>query len=133
VNDGLGYDGGLVCSLNVSDLERSVAWYRDRLGFEVLRETPEIGWAELRTPIRGCAVGLSESERVVVEGGGAVLTWGVRDLDAARARLEADGVRFDGDTVEIEGPVKLAGFFDPDGNALMLYEGLDPSHSVARS
>jgi catechol 2,3-dioxygenase-like lactoylglutathione lyase family enzyme len=28
------YRGTLVCSINVSDLDRSVRWYRDGLGFE---------------------------------------------------------------------------------------------------
>jgi CreA protein len=47
----------------------------------------------------------------------------VSDLDAARARLEArDDVRFDGETCTIEGWVRLATLYDPDGNVLMLYE-----------
>ena len=40
------------------------------------------------------------------------------DLDAARDALESKGVEFDGDTRTIEGMVKLATFFDPDGNKL---------------
>ena len=33
-------------------------------------------------------------------------------------------MRFDGETREIEGMVKLATFYDPDGNALMLSQRL---------
>ncbi len=58
------------------------------------------------------------------KGGGATLTFGVKDIDAAREQVEAKGVRFDGPTREIEGLVKLATFYDPDGNTLMFYEGL---------
>jgi hypothetical protein len=36
-------------------------------------------------------------------------------------------VRFDGPTREYPGMVKLATFFDPDGNTLMLYESLGQS------
>jgi len=31
-------------------------------------------------------------------------------------------VKFDGDTITIEGMVKIATFYDPDGNAMMLAE-----------
>ena len=50
--------------------------------------------------------------------------FGVADIDAARQSLESAGVEFDGDTEVIEGMVKTATFYDPDGNALMLAEDL---------
>jgi hypothetical protein len=34
-------------------------------------------------------------------------------------------VRFDGETREIEGMVRLATFYDPDGNTFMLAQRLD--------
>jgi hypothetical protein len=48
----------------------------------------------------------------------------VKDIDAARSQMERKKVRFDGPTQEIPGMVKLATFFDPDGNAHMLYQSL---------
>jgi predicted enzyme related to lactoylglutathione lyase len=51
-------------------------------------------------------------------------TFGVKDIEHARSQLEGNGVRFDGDTIEIPEMVKLATFFDPDGNSLMLYQTL---------
>jgi predicted enzyme related to lactoylglutathione lyase len=57
--------------------------------------------------------------------GGATLTFGVTDIAAARAHLERHGVRFDGDTREIEGMVRLATFYDLDGNSFMLAQRLD--------
>jgi predicted enzyme related to lactoylglutathione lyase len=57
--------------------------------------------------------------------GGAVLTFNVRDIETARRFLETrNDVRFDGDTCTIEGWVRLATVFDPDGNTLMLAESL---------
>ena len=50
--------------------------------------------------------------------------WGVVDIAQARAALEEKQVRFDGDTIEIAGMVKLATFYDPDGNAWMLAQSL---------
>jgi catechol 2,3-dioxygenase-like lactoylglutathione lyase family enzyme len=125
VTEALGYDGGLHCDLRVASLERALDWYRDVLGFEVIHHYPEHGWAELRTPVYGVAVGLSEVERLPQPGGGAVLTFGVHDVDSARARLERLDVRFDGETCEIPGFVRLATLYDPDGNVLMLYEDLE--------
>ena len=55
---------------------------------------------------------------------GGKLTWGVKDIDAARTLLESKKVRFDGPTQEIPGMVKLATFFDPDGNPMMFYQDL---------
>ncbi len=119
----LGFDGGLTCALKVTDLEASVKWYQEQLGFEFLYRVDEIGWCELKTHVSGVNVGLSQVEKCGGEGN-AILTFGVRDIQAARTQLEERNVRFDGPTQTIEGMVKLATFYDPDGNALMLYQDL---------
>jgi CreA protein len=63
-------------------------------------------------------------------GGGAVLTFGVSDLDATRAQLDRrDDVRFDGETCTIEGWVRLATVYNPDGNVLMLSQDLTGARS----
>jgi catechol 2,3-dioxygenase-like lactoylglutathione lyase family enzyme len=123
----LGFDGGLTAALGVTDIERSIAWYRDVLGFEPLYHLEEMGWCELRSPVERVNLGLSQREKAG-GAGGAVLTFGVRDIDAARTRLEARQVRFDGPTQTIPGMVRLATFFDPDDNALMLYQDLKQVH-----
>jgi CreA protein len=121
----LGYDGGLHCDLRVTDLERAIRWYTDVLAFSVLHHVPEAGWAELQTPVQQVRVGLTAVESMPDPGGGAVLTFGVNDVDAARAQLERrDDVRFDGETCTIEGWVRLATVYDPDGNVLMLSQDL---------
>ena len=120
---GIEYDGALSVAVNVSDLPRAIEWYRDALGFEVEGRADEVGWAELTTPYPGVTLGLSAGDgapRV----GGITPTFGVRDLDAAREHLEGRGVRFEGDMIEYEGMVRLAAFFDPDGNRLMLAQNL---------
>lgn len=121
------WDGGLTAAIGVKDFEKGLAWYRDVLGFQVLYKIDEMGWGELSTPVARVNVGLSQKETVPT-GGGAVLTWGVKDIDAARKELEAKKVRFDGPTQTIPGMVRLATFFDPDGNALMLYQDLQGGH-----
>ena len=54
--------------------------------------------------------------------GGATLTFGVKDIEAAKAELVAKGVRLDGDINDIPGLVRLLTFYDPDDNALMFYQ-----------
>lgn len=119
----LRYTGGLTCSISVTDMKRSIAWYQDALGFKLLYQVDEIGWCELATEIPKVNVGLSQVEQAGGKGG-ATLTFGVADIDAARKQLEAKMVRFDGPTQTIEGMVRLATFFDPDGTALMLFQDL---------
>jgi len=118
------YSGALTCAVGVSDFRRSMDWYRDVLGFEPLYSLDEMAWAELVTPIPGVTLGVGETEQVQPEGG-ATLTFGVEDIEATRARLESLGVRFDGATSQVGDMVRLATFYDPDGNTFMLAQVLD--------
>ena len=118
------YSGALTCAVGVSDFARSIAWYRDVLGFEPMYSLDDMAWAELVTPIPGVTLGVGQTEQVHPEGG-ATLTFGVVDIDATRARLESLGVRFDGETSNVGEMVRLATFYDPDGNTFMLAEVLD--------
>ena len=119
----LGYNGGLTCALGVSDFERSSKWSQEHLGFKLLYKVDERGWGELQTPVERVLLGLSQVEKVDVKGG-VTMTFGVNDIDQARATLEERGIRFDGDTITIPDMVKLATFFDCDGHKLMLYQSL---------
>lgn len=126
----LGYDGGITAGIGVSDLDKGIAWYQGVLGFEVIYKLDDMGWAELKTETNGVNIGLSTREDRQVAGGGATLTFGVKDIAGARAQLEAQDVRFDGETQVIPGMVSLATFFDPDGNQLMLYQDLSGGAST---
>lgn len=119
----LQYVPGLTVSMQVKDRKAATAWYRDVMGFTFLYDVEEIGWCELATEVPGVNIGLSEVEKPKT-GAGPVPTFGVKDVDAARKMLEAKGVRFDGETMTIPGMVKLATLFDPDNNALMLFQDL---------
>ena len=119
----LGYDGGLTCSLGVKDMGRAIEWYTDVLGFELEYRMDEMGWCEMKTPTNGVGIGLSQVENVKA-GGGATMVFGVKDIDHARSELEKKDVKFDGETMTIPEMVRLATFFDPDGNKFMLYQSL---------
>lgn len=123
---GFAYDGAITLSCSVRNLEDSIGWFKEVLGFEEVFRAPEVGWAELASPVSGVTIGLGQNEEVDGRGG-TTPVFGVTDIDAARAELEGKGVRFDGDTQEITGMVKLATFFDPDGNSYMLSQTLAPA------
>lgn len=119
----LGYVPELTASMGVTNLDAAIDWYQSVLGFTLMYRTDEIGWCELATAVPGVSVGLSQNESVT-QGGGATNVWGVADILAAKAHLDAHGVRQDGDIQHIPGLVKLLTFYDPDGNAMMLSENL---------
>ncbi|HEY0131680.1 MAG TPA: hypothetical protein VGB57_09765, partial [Allosphingosinicella sp.] len=80
-------------------------------------------WCELKTGVDRVNLGLSQVEEAGGKGG-ATLTFGVEDIEAAKAELDSLGIRQDGAILEIPGMVRLLTFYDPDHNALMLYEDL---------
>ncbi len=118
----MGYTGELTIATQVADLDRAIAWYRDVLGFQLIYRMDGMGWCEMVSPVAKVSVGLSQVDRPKTTG--PVPVWGVADIDKARAALEARDVRFDGETITIEGMVRLATYFDPDGNAWMLSQSL---------
>jgi predicted enzyme related to lactoylglutathione lyase len=120
------YSKNLVISINVSNLESAIEWYQDVLGLELVYKLDQHGWCEMATATKHVTIGLGQTEDQ--KAGGVTPTFGVMDIDAARKHLESKDVRFDGDTYEIEGMVRLAMFYDPDGNSFMLAESIgEPS------
>src|SRR5919112_1934088 len=102
---GLDYNpANCVISVGVTDYGRSLAWYRDVLGFELEYELEQYGWCELKTPFT-FNIGLGQSE--TVKQGNITPTFGVRDIDGAIAHLQAHDVKVE-DWHEIPGMVSTA-------------------------
>jgi catechol 2,3-dioxygenase-like lactoylglutathione lyase family enzyme len=117
------YDGGLTCAMGVKSLDESIPWYRDVLGFELMYRLETMAWCELKTGVARVSIGLSEVEEAGGKGG-ATLTFGVADIEAAKAALDAAGVRQDGPIQDIPDMVRLLTFYDPSDNALMFYQDI---------
>lgn len=115
-------DNTITIALSVTDRAASAAWYKKHLGFEQLISIDEAGWTELSTNTPGVTLGLGDAQEVTA--GNTMPVFGVDDFNKSKQALEKAGVKFDGDTIEVEGMVKVAAFFDPDGNGLMIAEDL---------
>ncbi len=112
----------ITIALSVKDRHISAEWYESMLGFQTIYHADEAGWSELQTKTSGVTIGLGEHTKPAP--GNCVPVFGIADLDTARQKLEQAKVRFDGESDVVEGMVKTATFYDPDGNALMLAEDL---------
>lgn len=119
----MGFKGTCTISIQVSDLAKAAKWYAHHMGCEEVYMVEHMGWGEVTSPVEGVTIGLSQVEKPKTTG--AVPVWEVADIDSARATLESQDVRFDGDTMTIPGMVKLATFFDADGNGWMLSQTLN--------
>ena len=112
----------ITIALSVKDRHASAKWYENMLGFETIYHADDAGWSELQTKTKGVTLGLGEHTKPAP--GNCVPVFGIDNLDAARKLLEQADVKFDGDTDVVEGMVKTATLYDPDGNAFMLAEDL---------
>ncbi|MFY1706174.1 VOC family protein [Tritonibacter scottomollicae] len=115
-------DQTITLAMSVTDRHASAKWYQSMLGFELLYHADDAGWSEIRTNTPGVVIGFGEHTKPAP--GNCVPVFGIADLDAARQKLEQAEVTFDGETDVVEGMVKTATFYDPDGNALMLAQDL---------
>jgi len=122
---------GLAPLLQVYDMPRSVAFYRDKIGFEVVAKAPdrpgdEFDWALLRRD--GVELMLNtqheRDHRPARPGpgraaahGDTVLFFGCRDLDAAYADFRAKGLNVSEPVVREYGMRQLS-LHDPDGYGL---------------
>jgi lactoylglutathione lyase len=106
--------------VNVSDMSRSVAFYRDTLGVPLKFESP--GWSEFQTGATTLALH-GAGARMGGEGAGHGPTAGtcsigfsVEDLDAAVADLASRGAHFVMlPTDQVNEGIRLAVCVDPDG------------------
>jgi lactoylglutathione lyase len=109
----------------VSDMQRSVAFYRDVVGMPLRFESP--GWSEFATD--GATLALHLSGAPAPDAGSGPATGpgrcrpGLRvdDLDAFHARMIANGVRCVQEPEEAFG-ARIAQYADPDGLAISVSE-----------
>jgi predicted enzyme related to lactoylglutathione lyase len=112
--------------LPVSDVDRALAFYADRLGFNQdfdVRPAEGVRIVQLTPEGSGCSIGFGTGLPVYEGEPGSVrgVHLVVEDLAQARAELIARGVEV-GDIHDFGGGVRGAEFSDPDGNGFELQE-----------
>jgi predicted enzyme related to lactoylglutathione lyase len=107
------------------DLEAAVAFYGDTLGLHRSVHMPERGFAEFETG--NLTLSVIMPSKMGIEGyvSNNTIALRVEGMHDARARLEASGVSFAGDTLDT-GVCHMAFFRDPHGNPLMLHHRYAP-------
>ena|ERR1051326_5997482 len=99
----------------VSDMKRSVEFYRETLGLPLKFESP--GWSEFATP--GSTLALhSETQEKKAQPGGISFGFNTNNLDELYETLKARGVRFVMPPTKQDFGARLAVFLDPDGYAI---------------
>jgi predicted enzyme related to lactoylglutathione lyase len=111
-----------VVLLPVSDIDRSIAFYRDQVGFDLDHDTrtEEMHVAQLTPRGSGCSIVVGDlpAHREMAPGSLRGLQLCVADAEAARSELVERGVECS--EVEVFDPRDggtLFGFTDPDGNS----------------
>jgi catechol 2,3-dioxygenase-like lactoylglutathione lyase family enzyme len=126
-------DSMIIATIPVTDLDRSLAFYRDVLGLKVVDQNPNA------IRFEAGATQLSTFKRPPVERGHTMAHFEVRDIEATVADLKSRGVTFEEydsgliattNSIANYAPgIRGAWFKDPDGNILGLREG--PPFGVA--
>jgi lactoylglutathione lyase len=105
----------------VSDMERSVAFYRDKLGIPLKFQSPD--WTEFQTGTTTLALhggGVASTAPPAIDptkqAGSCSIGFNVEDVDNTYEELKARGIRFVMPPTQREGEgIKLAVCIDPDG------------------
>lgn len=115
--------------ITVSDFAKAKKFFVDTLGLTIFGGNEQFSWLELRGQDGGMLLGVGGSKPndgcAIKPGQNAVMTFTVDDMEQTKAALEAKGVVFASEIIEIPGIVKMALFTDTDGNKFQLVENLE--------
>ena len=107
-------------AINVKDLDRAVAFYRDVLGMRPLFQAPRLAFFDCG----GIRLMLSPPETPEFDHAASVIYYSVDDIKTAHATLKERGVPFEGEPHLIarmpDHELWMAFCRDPEGNVLAL-------------
>ena len=117
---------GRVC-VTVSDTDRAIEFYVDKLGFEKVVDVPmgDAGrWVEVALAGAATTIALAPPPQGTEAGGSQTgICLDTADVDADHAALKAAGVDVDAEVTRWGGPVPpMFWLRDPDGNSLIVVE-----------
>jgi catechol 2,3-dioxygenase-like lactoylglutathione lyase family enzyme len=110
----------------VSDHERSIAFYTDRLGFEKRMDVAYGDgerWVEVAPAGAETSIALTPPGPTAGPGSVSNISFATTDADATHAELRSRGIDVDDEVSRFGDPVPPLFFLrDPDGNRLMVVE-----------
>jgi catechol 2,3-dioxygenase-like lactoylglutathione lyase family enzyme len=112
----------------ISDQERAIEFYVDKLGFEIRADVPfgeaDYRWVEVAPPGADTTIAIVQPPPGKPSGNAETgIGLQTEDIDAVHADLKAKGVDVDAEVSRMGGPVPpLFWFRDPDGNTLMVVD-----------
>ena len=107
------------------DFEQSEQFYGEVLGLERSKQWGKMPAREFETGSLTLAIMQSDAFGMEFKPHSHPVAFQVEDVAVARAGLEAQGVKFFGDTID-SGVCHMAHFADPDGNVLMFHHRYAP-------
>jgi catechol 2,3-dioxygenase-like lactoylglutathione lyase family enzyme len=108
-----------VIMLGVSDLDQSLAFYRDKLGLSVKMQLAELALLEAGPITLGLSQGLA---RAVPQKAGAMeIVFAVENVRAAHTALTTQGVTFVREPTQVTPTDWAAHFRDPDGHLFSVF------------
>lgn len=112
---------GAICMimLGVRDMEKSVSFYRDRLGLALRHRFP--GFAMFETGAVTLVLSEARAEGAANVAGATEVIFSVDDVKADTEALKQQGVEFSHEPHPVNGPMWAANFPDPDGHLLTLF------------
>lgn len=115
--------------ITVSDINKAKHLFVDLLGLDLKEFVEEYKWMEIGGKDEEARLGVGEyvenSEyQDIKAGSNAIISILVGNLEEAKEHLEANGIEFLGNILEIPGEVKMILFKDLDGNRYFLTESL---------
>jgi predicted enzyme related to lactoylglutathione lyase len=105
--------------VTTGNIEVSKEFFTKKLGLTVNVNDEQHGWMEFAAKDGGAIVGVCMPMGQEKPGQNAIMVFTVDDIVATKKELEARGVTFVGDIMDLP-QVKLATFIDPDGNKFQL-------------
>ena len=114
-------------AVSVSDTDRAIDFYTDKLGFEKVVDVPMgpgMRWVEVALPGAPTTIALAPPPQGTEAGGKDTgICLDTSDVDADHAALKAAGVDVDDEVSRWGGPVPpMFWVRDPDGNSLIIVQ-----------
>jgi uncharacterized glyoxalase superfamily protein PhnB len=124
------FHGSTSVSITVKDIQKSVAWYRDVVGFGIERAVEHEGklvYVALKAGDVRISLNLDDGAKGWdrIKGlGFSINFWTTEDIDAIATRIKASGGKLDSEPVDADWGARFFRLTDPDGFKLAILKPL---------